>query len=198
MQCPYAYEASQVDFRNKLRLGNSRIDAADQDHQGPRKDIARATTSTVRELSENDGYAEALIADPRNDSHAIISQMLVLFHELHNYIVDELARSGSFDPTDNSFADAQRLFVAARTACILIYRNLIRHDLLQRILHRDVWEAYELSASVACSRRWSAANGGLLFNFTNGFFRFAHSMIRAAYRFNRDAPEAFAIDGILN
>jgi hypothetical protein len=194
MQCPYAYEASQVEFRNKLRLGNSRIDGADQDHQGPRKDIARATTSTVRELS---GYAEALIADPRNDSHAIISQMLVLFHELHNYIVDELARSGSFDPTDNSFADAQRLFVAARTACILIYRNLIRRDLLPRILHKDVWEAYETSRQrpfpSLVNGEWRAP-----LEFTNGFFRFAHSMIRAAYRFNRDAPEAFPIDRILN
>ena len=197
MQCPYAYEASQVEFRNKLRLGNSRIDAADQDHQGPRKDIARGTTSTVRELAENDGYAEALIADPRNDSHAIISQMLVLFHELHNNIVDELARSGSFDPTDNPFADAQRLFVAARTACMLIYRNLIRRDLLQRILHRDVWQAYETSRQQPfpslVGGQWRAP-----LEFTNGFFRFAHSMIRAAYRFNRDAPEAFAIDGILN
>jgi len=196
-QCPYAYEASQVEFRNKLRLGNSRIDAADQDHLGPRKDIARATTSTARELAERNGYAEALIADPRNDSHAIISQMLVLFHELHNYIVDELARSGSFYPTDNPFADVQRLFVAARTACILIYRSLIRRDLLPRILHRDVREAYETSRQ----RPFPSLVGGewrAPLEFTNGFFRFAHSMIRAAYRFNRDAPEAFAIDRILD
>lgn len=194
--CPHAYEASQAAFRSKLRLGNSKIDASDQDHQGPKKDIARGTTSTVTELTQKNSYAEALIADPRNDSHAIISQMLVLFHELHNRIVDELARSGSLPPTANSYADAQRLFVAARTACILIYRNLIRRDLLPRILNRDVCEAYEKSQLPFLSQvkgEWQAP-----FEFTNGFFRFGHSMIRAAYRFNPRAPEAFGIEQILN
>ena len=194
-ECPHAYEASEIAFRSKLRLGKSRIDATDQDHQGPKKDIARGTTSTASELAEKNSYAEALIADPRNDSHAIISQMLVLFHELHNCILNELARSGSLHPTGNSYADAQRLFLAARTACILIYRNLIRRDLLPRILHGDVWEAYETEQKPFRSfvkGEWRAP-----LEFTNGFFRFGHSMIRQAYRFNARAP-AFDIEQILD
>jgi hypothetical protein len=197
-ECPHAYEASEVAFRSELRLGNSRIDATDQNHQGPKKDIARGTTSTVKELAGKNSYAEALIADPRNDSHAIISQMLVLFHELHNCIVDELVRGGSLHPTANPAADAQRLFLVARTACILIYRNLIRHDLLPRILHRDVREAYEKSPRQPPFPSLVGGEWRAPLEFTNGFFRFGHSMIRAAYRLNPSAPIAFDIEQILN
>jgi hypothetical protein len=108
--------------------------------------------------------------------------MLVLFHELHNFIVDELVRGGSLGPTENPYADAQRLFVAARTACILVYRNLIRRDLLPRILHRDVWEAYEKGQRL--SHQFAPGQWRAPLEFTNGFFRFGHSMIRPAYRFD--------------
>jgi len=197
-ECPHAYQANQVAFRSKLRLGKSRIDNTDQEHQGPRKDIARGTTSTISELKQQSSYTEALIADPRNDSHVIISQMLVLFHELHNRIVDELERGGILHSTGNAFADAQRLFLAAQSACILIYRNLIRRDLLPRILHNDVWEAYENPPRKQPFP--SLINGEWLapLEFTTGFFRFAHSMIRAAYRFNGAAPMAFNIQQILD
>jgi hypothetical protein len=197
-ECPHAYEAGLVAFRSKLRLGNSRINDTDQDHRGPRKDIARGTTSTISELAQKSSYTEALIADPRNDSHAIISQMVVLFHELHNRIVDELERGGILRSTGNAFADAQRLFLAAQSACILIYRNVIRRDLLPRILHNDVWQAYEKPPrkqpfSSLVNGEWRAP-----LEFTTGFFRFAHAMIRPAYRFNDDAPTSFSIQRILD
>ena len=194
-ECPHAYEASQIAFRSKLRLGNSRIDRNDQDHSGPKKDIARGTTSTAAELARKASYPEALIADPRNDSHALISQILVLFHELHNGIVDELIRGGNLPPTANPFADAQRLFTAARTACVLIYRDLIRQDLLPRILHEDVWRAYSTDQAPfpwSVRGEWRAP-----LEFTNGFFRFGHSMIRPIYRFNSGLANAFTIEQIL-
>ncbi|QOZ72818.1 Animal haem peroxidase [Bradyrhizobium arachidis] len=194
-ECPHAYEAAPVAFRSKLRLGNSRIDRDDQDHRGPRKDIARGTTSSAAQLARTASYPEALIADPRNDSHAIISQIVVLFHELHNCIVDELVRGGNLLPTANPFADAQRLFTTARTACVLIYRNLIRQDLLPRILHQDVWQAYTTDQKPSSSLdggEWRAP-----LEFTNGFFRFGHSMIRPIYRFNGGPGNAFTIEQIL-
>lgn len=193
-ECPHAYEASRVAFRDKLRLGPSRIDQNDHAHTGPRKDIARGTTSTAAELAQKAGYSEALIADPRNDSHAIISQMLVLFHELHNRIVEGLAQGGHLLPTTNPYADAQRLFTAARIACVLIYRNLIRQDLLPRILHKDVLAAYRTGKEPFPSLvggEWRAP-----LEFTSGFFRFGHSMIRPAYRFT-DVPATFGIEQIL-
>jgi len=194
-ECPHAYEAGPVAFRDKLRLGNSRLDRSDQNHDGPRKDIARGTTGTTAELARKASYPEALIADPRNDSHAILSQMLVLFHELHNRIVDELVRDGNLPPTANPYADAQRLFTAARTACVLIYRDLIRQDLLPRILHEEVWKAYNTDQKPfpwIAQGEWRAP-----LEFTSGFFRFGHSMIRPIYRFNAGAANAFTIEQIL-
>jgi hypothetical protein len=110
--------------------------------------------------------------------------MVVLFHTLHNTILDRL--SVSLLPDD--FADAERKFIAAHAACVMIYRAIIRRDLLGKILHPDVWRAYEegtvpvLEAGMA-HNEWRAP-----LEMTHGFFRFAHAMIRPLYSLNRSSP----------
>jgi hypothetical protein len=196
-ECPHAYRTDATNFRKSLRLGKSRLKADDPDHLGPEKDIARGATGSVTDLSKNVRYTEALIADPRNDSHAIISQTLVFFHELHNRIVSGLEKVAQLHPGANPFADAQRVFVAAQTACILIYRSLIRQDLLPRILHRAVWEAYEKPPRKKPFQLLAGGEWRPPLEFVNGAFRFGHSMVRPSYRFNESAPEAFKIEQIV-
>lgn len=131
-----------------------------------------------------------MIADPRNDSHAIISQMVVLFHTLHNTILDKL----SVPPLADDFADAERKFIAAHTACVMIYRAIVRRDLLVKILHPDVRRAYEegtvpvLEAGMA-RNEWQAP-----LEMTHGFFRFAHAMIRPLYSLNTSSPFASSLE----
>jgi heme peroxidase len=200
-ECPHAYQVNGSDFRSLLRLGNTRKDKTDTGHGGPPGDIARATTGPVHNLKKA-SYPEALIGDPRNDSHAIISQMVALFHRLHNTI----AKALDLPSTSDRFADAQRRFVAAQAACVLIYRNLIRHDLLPRLLDKRVLQAYQDGATTLISPHstqnaddWQAA-----VEFTSGFFRFAHAMIRPIYLFNKqptaqgEAEHRFEIDRILH
>jgi len=178
--CPHVYQPDPaVDLRTRLRLGKARDDTT-----GKLRDIARGRDTTVPDGSNL--YPEALVADPRNDMHALISQMTVLFHHLHNSVVETLAQDKTLPPTGNGFAAAQRNFFAAQSACIFIYRHLIREDLLPRILHPDVYARYrtgegpfleewkELSEDV-----WSAP-----LEFTHGIMRFGHSMIRPKYSFN--------------
>jgi hypothetical protein len=198
-QCPHAFEVDQAGFRNKLRLSRTRLDSSDKKLQGPALDIPRGI-AVPSSAVQAEGYPEALIADARNDSHAIVSQITVLFHRLHNAIA--VALRGQIPSTGNAFADAQLLFVAAQSACILTYRHLIRHDLLPKILHPEVYKAYEAGTVKPRSankdsgvQEWRAP-----LEFTHGFFRFAHSMIRPIYLFGMKGSEmtTFRIGEILD
>lgn len=203
LQCPTVYQPNGLGFRTHLRLGNTRKSADDFLRTGAKMDIARATVD-LPQCPMRAAYPEALVSDMRNDSHAIVSQMTVLFHILHNAIADQLAAGQKLPSTGNQFADAQHLFGAAQSACIIIYRNLIRRDLLPRLLHSAVVEAYE-TARVPVCHVWkgSAQNAWMIpVEFSSGFFRFGHSMIREMYAFNKLTPfeggSAFPIDAVLS
>ena len=170
IECPQAYRSNGIGFRNRLRLGRtSTIRGEDRvDCPMVRRDIARATTKETNVF----GYPEPLIADPRNDSHAIISQLVVLFHYFHNALADRLEQDASLTQTGDAIADAQRLFVAAQSACVLVYRHLVRHDLLEKLLDPAVHAAYN-SDSISIINKphprsrteWRAP-----VEFTHGFF----------------------------
>jgi hypothetical protein len=176
-ECPSAYETNPDSFRKKLRLG--RISGG----AGSREEIARARAETDE---PGPGYPEPLLGDPRNDSHAILSQMVALAHHVHNGIL-QLIESSVDNSAENKFVRDQRAFVAAQAALILIYRDRIRHDLLPRILHPDVACAYEHGCVPLLDGNAGLERGYWLapLEFTHGFFRFAHSMFRSAYKFNQ-------------
>lgn len=172
-ECPSAYDRNLNSFRKKLRLG--RINGGADSHQ----EIARARAETdMPEL----GYPEPLVADPRNDSHAILSQMVALAHQVHNGIV-RLVESANINSGEDGFVRDQHCFVAAQAALTMIYRNQIRYRLLERILHPDVLSAYE-NGTVPILEKDSGIERGYWLaplEFTHGFFRFAHSMVRNRY-----------------
>jgi Animal haem peroxidase len=183
-QCPQAYR-SDANFRHRLRLGKMRKAAPNGGYEllpAQLRDLARGTAGTAID-GDPALYSEPCIADPRNDSHAIISQLVSIFHILHNKIADMIGKSNvGYHP--DPIANAERLFIATYVACILIYRAIIRHDMLPKILDPDVRQAYDagtikpLNAS-ASSSYWRAP-----LEFTHGFMRFAHAMIRPHYSFN--------------
>ncbi len=185
LACPHAYQKDEdSDFQNRLRLGRIREDEQDyQNNYGPERDIARARATEVLSKQE---YPEPLIGDARNDSHAIISQMVMVAHHVHNAVLEWLKSNGSIEPTGSKFTDAQRAFIAAQSTCVMIYRYLIQEYLLPKILHPDVWDAYRLNRVPVLDLDNGLASGiwRAPYEFTFGFFRFGHSMIRRGYRFN--------------
>jgi hypothetical protein len=210
-ECPHAYQpegdvpcpAAATPFRVRMRLGEARPNPDDNSPRDLLKDIARG--SIAGNDSKSSGYTEALIGDPRNDSHAILSQLVVVFHRLHNTIVRKLHESNSLKPTGDCFADAQRIFIAAQTACVLVYRNIIRCDLLPRILHPNVLMAYKEPARFVGPRNVKTFHDWHIpVEFANGFFRFPHAMIRPRYLFNVQpsaqgpAEHRFSIGAILD
>ncbi|TMB85596.1 MAG: hypothetical protein E6J44_07750, partial [Chloroflexi bacterium] len=60
----------------------------------------------LKDLPRN-RQGRALLGDPRDDVHLIISQLHLAFLQFHNAIVDHLRDRGV--PTSNVFSEAQRL-----------------------------------------------------------------------------------------
>jgi hypothetical protein len=126
---------------------------------------------------------DALLADPRNDAHAILAQLTALFHLLHNQIVTLLGE-GEFHSRNEGI---YRRFLCARAIVTLIYRNIIEKDVLRRILDPRVYEHYRhfrSDPSVVMDKE-----DGVPLEFSHGAIRFAHAMVRSNYMINSDTTQ---------
>ena len=200
-QCPMAYDPGEDGSQLRLRLGAARDDAA-----GRLRDIARGSCAGREGL----GLSEAFIADPRNDMHAMISQLTVAFSHLHNSLVDVLEADATIHPSDDPAISLQQIFLAAHGACVILYRHLIKADLLPRLLHPAVSAAYALRPAARLQSADPAAedDGWLApLELTHGVLRFGHAMIRPTYSFNansafpsgpRDPDKSFRLDDALS
>jgi hypothetical protein len=136
---------------------------------------------------------EAHVADPRNDSHALVSQLTVLFHLLHNTIMEATPLpDGIENPFDMSAENAYRRFTCARLATTLIYRNIVERDVLSRILDKTVYDAYRSSDKLPLD---DAAD--VPAEFFAGAFRFGHAMVRNAYFTNHSFENPAPFSGAL-
>src|SRR5215210_4994060 len=106
---PYLYDWTETTPRGtRLLVGRNRhgVDDLPRNHQG-----------------------RALVGDPRNDEHAIIAQLHLLFIRFHNAVVDHLAEAGS---------PGRELFEAARRSVRRHYRHIVAGEFLTAIVGRDV------------------------------------------------------------
>ncbi len=142
--CPLAYALDDKHRRNRtrLRLGRIYMGADNPAAPAPFRDIARTSAENVTGVA-SEPNTEPLIADPRNDDHVVLSQMTALFHLLHNGIVDALTRQERAADVAAPDIAAFRRFRCARDAATLIYRRVIRKDLLRRLLVPTIYDAYD-------------------------------------------------------
>jgi hypothetical protein len=188
----YALDAPTDDRRTKLRLGRMRWKIANGDAAGdnarcPFRDIARTRVEDLTGVDRDRGgrvaLSETLLADPRNDDHAIISQLTALFALLHNALVDLARRGEPVSPANGRFGAAHKRFLCARDALTAVYHRIIRNDVMRRVLHPAIHAAY------AGDRPWfmdrhSDDDWQIPFEFSHGAFRFGHAMVRPEYRIN--------------
>ena len=76
---------------------------------------------------------EALVADPRNDDHAVMSQLTALLALLHNGLIDIIRRHEGNSGPNGQFGAAYKRFLCAREALVAIYQNVLRKDLMRRV-----------------------------------------------------------------
>ncbi|MFV0294942.1 MAG: peroxidase family protein [Hyphomicrobiaceae bacterium] len=202
--CPQVYEFDRavrenIDVipRTRFRVGQSQTRNGHMEGC-PVRDIARAIPAQVGdqglgpkeklELSKagtNPWRTEALIADPRNDDHAIISQLAGLWQGLHNHILEIMqpaAEMASLPPAEQAY----RRFFCARIVTTLIYRNIVREDVLPLILHPDINKLYSRPDRPHLDGERSGTPDGIPGEFLAGAFRIGHAMVRNGYRVNSD------------
>ena len=107
----------------------------------------------------------ALIPDPRNDSHLIISQLHVAFLRAHNALVDKY---------NYSYDEAKRELTNR-------YHWLVYHDFLKTFVPEETIDKVMTDPIYEPGL-------GLPLEFTAGAFRFGHSMVRRGYYLNDNYP----------
>ena len=140
----YALDAPNDDRRTKLRLGRMRWKENEPRTGCPFRDIARTRAENVTGIDRSVAgvrvaLTEALVADPRNDDHAVMSQLTALFALLHNALIDVIRRQEDNIGPNGQFGAAYKRFLCAREALTAIYHSIIRNDLMRRVIHPMVY-----------------------------------------------------------
>ena len=114
----------------------------------------------------------ALVGDPRDDVHLIISQLHLAFLKFHNAIVDYLRTQAT--PEANVFSEAQRL-VRWHYQWIVVHEFLpltVGEDLMQDLLTNGLqFYAFDESPFIPVE-------------FADAAYRYGHSQIRSLYTLN--------------
>jgi len=123
----------------------------------------------------------ALIGDPRNDVHFIVSQLHLGFLRFHNACVDHLRNR--FFPVDELFEEARRL-TRWHYQWVVVHdflRRLVGDELMGRLLVDD--PATGGLRAVLRHYRWKS-DPFMPVEFSAAAYRFGHSMVRSAYTLN--------------
>jgi hypothetical protein len=186
---PIIYAAADANdlSRGKLQIGRSGpVQVPGGATVCPFRDISRLKLSNT--LNDLPGVTEALVADQRNDDHALISQLTMVFCHLHNIFIDRQTAVDADDPVFSFTRDTTKLFNTAREATTLIYRHLVREDLLKRLLHPAVYELYSTGSPPFVDQLAGSAERGVPLEFSHAAFRFGHAMVRESYQINAGTP----------
>ncbi|MEM9655140.1 MAG: peroxidase family protein [Actinomycetota bacterium] len=162
---------------------------ADQPYLYDRSELYRLLTGSGVDRAEFDvprnSQGAALVGDPRQDETLLLSQLHIVFLELHNRLLDEEHRKTDDDlPTAAHFTEAQRL-------TRWHYQWLVLHDYLPRILDPEVMG--RLRRVIEPDRPWHASQlrhfrprlkPFVPIEFAAAAFRFGHALIRDNYELN--------------
>jgi Animal haem peroxidase len=114
----------------------------------------------------------ALVGDPRDDVHSIISQLHVAFLKFHNQVVDYLRDHGTPD------AD---VFAAAQQVVRWHYQWIVIHEFLPLTVGQA--QVDDILAHGPRFYRW-AERPFIPIEFSDAAYRYGHSQIRAIYQLN--------------
>ena len=152
--------------RRHLRVGRT-VAAGDPAMTG--FDLPRGGGSTAK------AKRRAVIPDFRNDENLAVAQTHLAFIRFHNRIIDTL-----------STVPASQRFAAARELAVKHYQWMIRHDYLPRICAASVVNDVFNNGRKAFEPTASPTDVPTMpIEFSIAAFRLGHSMIRAAYNWNR-------------
>ena len=125
----------------------------------------------------------AQIADARNDENLIVAQFHLNFLRFHNAVVDNLkANVSNYGQNDYGQTDAQ-IFARARQLTTWHHQWLVLHDFLPTITSHGVADKVLVGGAKFFK---PGAQIFMPLEFSVAAYRFGHSLVRAAYDFNRN------------
>jgi hypothetical protein len=155
-----------------LKLGDTLRVGPDREKGG--HDLPRVGTGNARQKRT------ALIPDKRNDENLIVAQTHLAMMHFHNRVVDRLPAS----------TPAPQQFRRARKLVTMHYHWLIRHDFLPRIVQKGVLDDVFANGRKLVEPTAIATDVPTMpIEFSVAGFRIGHSMVRAAYDWNRRFPD---------
>lgn len=175
---PQLFEREEEGFSHRCRF---RIGEPGNATSGNLKDahLPRCPFDLAR-IRENGAVGQQrsvdpIIADVRNDDHLILSQLLVLFKEVHNKVVATGLSTG---------LDNEKSYQKARLFLTQTYRYIVINDFLRKILTDEVYADFTKAKPeyIASSK---IKNNELAAEFTFAASRFGHSMVRHRYPVNK-------------
>ncbi len=153
------------------------------DQEDPVKLLVGRNPAAIHELVDlpRNQQGRALIGDPRNDVHFVVSQMQLAFIHFHNAVVDHLR---------SRFLPDTELFDEARRLTRWHYQWVVVQDFLRRLVGSEMLDSV-LVAEPAGGRlstalsfyRWKTSPF-MPVEFSAAAYRFGHSQVRSAYRLN--------------
>lgn len=179
-----AKEFYQADDPVKLRLGQNALkDSNGNDVPGqkipPEADLARDLPRKGNQEANPDDFRMATIGDPRNDENLIVAQFHTALLRFHNAVVDWVR-----EHEPKRYKGERALFERARQLVRWHHEWLVVHDFLPTITVAGTVESI-LSEGL---KFYDLRNGKLFvpLEFSVAAYRFGHSMVRAAYDYNRN------------
>jgi heme peroxidase len=128
----------------------------------------------------------ALLGDPRNDVHLLMSQLHLAMLHVHNGLVDRLR--------DDGVAELE-LFAEARRVATWHYQWVLLEDFLPRVIGDEL--GGELLAGGARHYRPDPGVAWIPLEFADAAYRYGHSQIRDRYQVNADAEPAPLLPDLL-
>jgi hypothetical protein len=153
------------------------------DQEDPVKLLVGRNPGPDHELEDlpRNQQGRALVGDPRNDVHVIVSQLTLAFIRFHNAVVDHLRAGHVADAA--LFDEAQRLTRWHYQWMVIedYLRPLVGAEILDRVLATDA------ATGVRTARlrffHWKQ-EPFMPVEFSAAAFRFGHSQVRATYQLN--------------
>jgi hypothetical protein len=129
------------------------------------------------DLPREAGRRHALIPDHRNDENLAVAQTHLAFIKFHNRVVDRLQADG---------VPADRLFRRARAMVVRHYQWMLRTDFLPRIVRPAIVDdVFGNGRKIVEPNPPAGAAATMPVEFSVACYRLGHSMVRAAYDWNR-------------
>jgi Animal haem peroxidase len=139
-----------------------------------RADGAKLITSADGRDVQRNAEGTAIIGDPRNDSHVVVSQMHLAFLRAHNAFVDRVRARGTPDAL---------VFETAARELRWHYQSAVLGEFLPRLIGAPL-----LDTLIAEGRRFYAPEDDAFIplEFADAAYRYGHSQIRHFYALNDD------------